>query len=125
MGELTCPSPNVSPWFFSLRTSARCCQGDAARDGTLIELVTKILGWCLRAWKICVGCVDCQANVGLPWASYESEQPFKQLLLLMEEILHQLIGSLSHYFWILYIAGGAGFLPSTAELDESSESIRR
>ena len=31
----------------------------------------------------------------------------------MEEILHQLIGSLSHYLGGLYIPGGAGFLPST------------
>ena len=34
-------------------------------------------------------------------------------LLLMEEILHQLIRSLSHYLQGLYIPGGAGFLPST------------
>ena len=31
----------------------------------------------------------------------------------MAEILHQLIGSLSHYLQGLYIPGGAGFLPST------------
>ena len=31
----------------------------------------------------------------------------------MEEILRQLIGSLSHYLQGLYIPGGAGFLPST------------
>ena len=35
------------------------------------------------------------------------------LLLLMEEILHQLIGSSSHYLQGLHIPGGAGFLPST------------
>ena len=35
------------------------------------------------------------------------------MLLLMEEILHQLICSLSHYLQGLYIPGGAGFLPST------------
>ena len=35
-----------------------------------------------------------------------------QLLLLMEEILHQLIWRISHYR-VLYIPGGAGFLPST------------
>ena len=34
------------------------------------------------------------------------------LVLLMEKILHQLI-SVSHYLQGLYIAGGAGFLPST------------
>ena len=34
-------------------------------------------------------------------------------LLLMEEILHQLIYSLSHYLQGLCIPGGAGFLPST------------
>ena len=34
-------------------------------------------------------------------------------ILLMEEILHQLIGSFSHYLRSLYIPGGAGFLPST------------
>ena len=31
----------------------------------------------------------------------------------MEEIVHQLIGSLSHYLHILYIPGGAGFRPPT------------
>ena len=31
----------------------------------------------------------------------------------MVEILHQLIGSSSHYLQNLYIPGGAGFLPST------------
>ena len=32
----------------------------------------------------------------------------------MEEILHQLIGMISHYYYrVLYIPGGAGFLPST------------
>ena len=31
----------------------------------------------------------------------------------MEEILHQLIGSLSTIYRVLYIPGGAGFLPST------------
>ena len=35
------------------------------------------------------------------------------LILLVEEILHQLICSLSHYFQGLCIPGGAGFLPST------------
>ena len=36
-------------------------------------------------------------------------------ILLMEEILHQLVGtsSLSHYLQDLYIPGDAGFLPST------------
>ena len=34
------------------------------------------------------------------------------VLLLMAEILHQLIGSLSHYF-SGFIPGGAGFQPST------------
>lgn len=31
------------------------CQGDAAGDGTFIELVAKILGWCLRASRIVLG----------------------------------------------------------------------
>jgi len=32
----------------------------------------------------------------------------------MEEILHQSMGSVSHYSGqVLYIPGGAGFLPST------------
>ena len=35
------------------------------------------------------------------------------LILLMEEILHQLIGSLSHFLQGLTHPGGAGFLPST------------
>ena len=34
-------------------------------------------------------------------------------ILLMEEILHQWIGSLSRYLQGFYIPGGAGFLPST------------
>ena len=41
----------------------------------------------------------------------------KARILLMEEILHQLIGSLSHVYPIIYkvlhMPGGAGFLPST------------
>ena len=37
----------------------------------------------------------------------------KPVVLLTEEILHQLIGSLSHYLQGLYMSGGAGFLPST------------
>ena len=40
-----------------------------------------------------------------------------QLILLMAEILHQLIGSLSHDLQGLYIPGGAGFLPSTVDFD--------
>ena len=39
------------------------------------------------------------------------------VVLLMAEILHQLIGSLSHYLQGLYIPGGAGFLPSTVVVD--------
>ena len=38
------------------------------------------------------------------------------LILLMEEILHLLISSLSHYLQGLCIPGGAGFLPSTVPL---------
>ncbi len=39
----------------------------------------------------------------------------QKVILLMAEILHQSIGSLSHYlqYMALYIPGGAGFLPST------------
>ena len=33
--------------------------------------------------------------------------------MLMEEILYQLIGSLSPHLLLLYMSGGAGFLPST------------
>ena len=40
-------------------------------------------------------------------------QKICKVLLLMEEILHQLICSLSHYLQGLCIPGGAGFLPST------------
>ena len=32
---------------------------------------------------------------------------------LMEEILHQLVGSLSQYLQLFFIPGGAGSLPST------------
>jgi len=35
------------------------------------------------------------------------------MVLLMAEILHQLIGSLPHFYGVLYILSGAGFLPST------------
>ena len=35
------------------------------------------------------------------------------VILSMAEILHQLIGSLSHFYRVLYIPGGVGFLPST------------
>ena len=35
------------------------------------------------------------------------------MVLLMAEILHQLIGSLPHFYAVLYILSGAGFLPST------------
>ena len=40
----------------------------------------------------------------------------EQMIMLMEEILHQLIGSISVYpiiFRVLYIPGGAGFQTST------------
>ena len=36
------------------------------------------------------------------------------LIPLMEKIVHQLIGSLSHYLQVFYIPGGAGFLPSVS-----------
>ena len=35
------------------------------------------------------------------------------MLLLMDKILHQLIGSFSIIYVVLYIPGGAGFLQST------------
>ena len=41
---------------------------------------------------------------------------YMYMILLMAEILHQLIGSLSHYLQGLYIPGGAGFLPSTVDM---------
>ncbi len=37
----------------------------------------------------------------------------KRVVLLMEEILHHLIGILSLFYTVLYIWGGAGFLPPT------------
>ena len=40
-------------------------------------------------------------------------RPAFDMILLMEEILHQLICSFSHYLQGLYIPGGAGFIPST------------
>ena len=42
----------------------------------------------------------------------------KTKLLLMEEILLQLIASLSHFYRVLYIPGGAGFLPSAVRIHE-------
>ena len=47
------------------------------------------------------------------WSSTETRYQDWKVILLMEEILHQLIHSLSHYLQGLYIPGGAGFLPST------------
>ena len=44
----------------------------------------------------------------------ESQHLLSNQLLLMEEILHRLIGSLSHFPpGVLYIPGGTGFLLST------------
>ena len=45
----------------------------------------------------------------------------QQVLLLMAEILHQLIGKLSHIYRVLYIPGGAGFQPSTVSPQQSSK----
>ena len=45
-------------------------------------------------------------------------------LLLMEEILHHLIGSSSHYLQLFYIPGGAGSLRSTA-FRGAEESFRK
>jgi len=49
------------------------------------------------------------------WIKKEKERVYIRLwiILLMDKILHQLIGSLSHYLKVIYIPGGAGFLPST------------
>ena len=48
----------------------------------------------------------------------------KSMILLMEEILHQLIGSLYHYVTgFFYIPGGAGFLPSTLLLGGTAWSF--
>ena len=38
------------------------------------------------------------------------------MILLMEDILHQLIGSLYHCLQGLYVPGGAGFVPSTVSI---------
>ena len=37
----------------------------------------------------------------------------------MEEILHQLVSSLSHFYRVFNIPGGAGFLPSTVAFGET------
>ena len=46
---------------------------------------------------------------------------YNLVILLMEEILHQLIGRLSHviplFTRIFFVPGGAGFLPSTVFLE--------
>ena len=53
-----------------------------------------------------------------PWrlcVAWREERPCESMILLMEEILHQLINSLSHYaiiYRVLCIPGGAGCLPS-------------
>ena len=46
-------------------------------------------------------------------------------ILLMEELPHKLIGSLSHYLQGLYIPGGAGFLPSTVSRLHQLGSFQR
>ena len=43
--------------------------------------------------------------------------PATMEILVMEEILHLLVGSLSHSLQGLYIPSGAGFLPSTVSWD--------
>ena len=45
-------------------------------------------------------------------------------ILLMEKILHQLIGSSSHYLQGFFIPGGAGFLPSTVSVIHSPAMSR-
>ena len=49
------------------------------------------------------------------WVPRKDGQSFQNhpVILLMEEILHQLVCSLSHYLQEFYIPGGAGFIPST------------
>ena len=73
----------------------KICQNPCIFNVSIFE----ILGWRIYIYMYHKN----QRSVGkytwIPW-----------ILLLMEEILHQLIGSLSHY-WIIW--GGAGFFPST------------
>ena len=45
--------------------------------------------------------------------TYTKKPSAHDFLLLMSEILHQLIGSYPTIYRILYIPGGAAFLPST------------
>ena len=65
----------------------------------------KINGWKMKTWTF-FGAKGLCSGVMLVSGS---------VILLMEEILHQLIDSLSHHLkgFIQYIPGGAGFLPST------------
>ena len=42
-----------------------------------------------------------------------AEDKYSIVILLMEEFLHQLIGSVCKYLRVAYIPGAAGFLPST------------
>ena len=44
-------------------------------------------------------------------------------ILLLEELLHQLIGSLSHIYHALYMPDGAGFLSSTVPVNMSVLSL--
>ena len=46
-------------------------------------------------------------------------------ILLMEEILHQLIGGLSHFYRVLYIPGGAGFFASTVGQHKGTKSSKK
>ena len=60
-------------------------------------------------WAVKFFLPRCWRYTGRTWGTAMKFIP----ILLMEEILHQLIYSLSHYLQGLCIPGGAGFLPST------------
>ena len=66
--------------------------------------------------------------VTLPSPFQEFRRPFRDYeahtIRLMEEILHQLIGSLlSHYLQGCILPGGAGFLPSTISSREKNPFV--
>ena len=89
-------------------------------DWPLISMNEKlILFWRLTPRKITDSCKSTsvwRANRTVENNYLKIYLHFKMVILLMDKILHQLIGSLSHYLQgsiYIYISGGAGFRPST------------
>ena len=89
-------------WHESKRVSGKVTSLQSLKLGTEMEQI-------LSFWRA-------KARTFLNLKQWAKKSTYTYLaILLMEEILHQLIGSLSHYFPCV-IPGGAGFLASTVFL---------